>query len=36
VITERVFSMSTGLDASTETPGITAPDESLTVPTIDA
>src|SRR6185436_16859712 len=33
---ERVFSMSTGLDASTVTPGSTAPDASLTVPTIDA
>src|SRR5215831_18043694 len=36
VRTERVFSMSTGLDASTMTPGMTAPEESLTVPTIEA
>src|SRR5262249_34643887 len=36
VTTERVFSMSAELDASTETPGMTAPEESLTVPTIEA
>src|SRR5262249_22456887 len=30
--TDRVFSMSTSLDASTVTPGRTAPDASLTVP----
>jgi hypothetical protein len=36
VTTERVFSMSAGLDASTVTPGNTAAEESLTVPTIDA
>jgi hypothetical protein len=28
----RVFSINTGLDASTVTPGKTAPDESLTTP----
>src|SRR5215468_1093590 len=28
--------MRTGLEASTETPGMTAPEESLTVPTIEA
>src|SRR5262245_14702116 len=32
----RTFSMSAGLDASTVTPGSTAPDESLTTPVIDA
>src|SRR4051812_27304615 len=32
VITERVFSMSTSLEASTVTPGSTAPDVSLTRP----
>src|SRR5436309_5142639 len=36
VTTERVFSMSAGLDASTVTLGMTAPEESLTVPTIEA
>src|SRR5205809_7894235 len=35
VTTERVFSMSAGLDASTVTPGMTALEESLTVPTIE-
>src|SRR5688572_13170012 len=35
-MTERVFSMSAGLDASTVTPGSTAPDASRAVPTIDA
>ena len=32
----RIFSISSGLDASTVTPGSTAPDESLTTPVIDA
>ena len=32
VVADRVFSISTGLDASTVTPGSTAPDASLTVP----
>src|SRR5213593_2613383 len=32
----RVFSMRTGLAASTVTPGITAPDASRTVPATDA
>src|SRR5437016_4779546 len=36
VTTERVFSMSAGLDAATVTLGMTAPEESLTVPTIEA
>ena len=36
VTTLRVFSMSAGLDASTTTPGRTAPEASLAVPTIDA
>jgi hypothetical protein len=36
VTTVRVFSMSAGLDASTVTPGRTAPEASLAVPTIDA
>ncbi len=36
VTVERVFSMRTGLDVSTVTPGSTAPDESLTTPVIDA
>ena len=36
VITERTFSMRVGLDASTVTPGNTAPDESLITPVIDA
>src|SRR5262252_1946612 len=34
VTTVRDFSMSTGLDASTLTPGITAPEASLTMPAI--
>src|SRR5262249_47262165 len=36
VTTERVFSMSAELEASTVTPGMTAPEESRTVPTIEA
>ena len=36
VVTERTFSMSAGLEASTVTPGNTAPDVSLTTPPIDA
>jgi hypothetical protein len=32
VVAERAFSISAGLDASTVTPGSTAPDASLTVP----
>src|SRR5205809_7608494 len=36
VSTERDFSMSAGLEASTVTPGSTAPEASLTMPTIDA
>jgi hypothetical protein len=36
VTTERVFSISAGLDVSTVTPGSTAPDVSLTTPAIDA
>ena len=36
VIAERVFSMSAGLEASTVTPGRTAPDASRTVPVTDA
>jgi hypothetical protein len=36
LMTERTFSMSTGLLASTVTPGSTAPDVSFTVPVIDA
>src|SRR6478735_4585664 len=32
----RTFSMSAGLAASTVTPGMTAPDASLTTPAIDA
>src|SRR5580765_6013036 len=35
VIDDRTFSISTELDASTVTPGRTAPDTSLTVPVID-
>src|SRR5437867_10508089 len=35
VVTVRVFSISTGLDASTVTPGSTAPDVSLTTPAIE-
>src|SRR5678815_4349054 len=36
VTTDRTFSVSAGLAASTETPGNTAPDASLTVPEIVA
>src|SRR5687768_712283 len=36
VTTERTFSMSAGLDASTTTPGSTAPEASLTTPAIVA
>ena len=36
VTTDRTFSMRTGLAASTDTPGSTAPDVSLTVPAIEA
>jgi hypothetical protein len=36
VTAERTFSMSTGLAASTVTPGNTAPDASFTVPAIEA
>jgi hypothetical protein len=36
VTTARTFSMSAGLDASTVTPGRTAPDVSLAAPAIDA
>src|SRR5438128_1090878 len=36
VTAERTLSMSTGLEASTVTPGRTAPDVSLTVPVIVA
>src|SRR3989304_526553 len=36
VTVERTFSMSASLDASTVTPGSTAPDVSLTEPVIDA
>src|SRR6185503_10694814 len=36
VTTDRTFSMSAGLDASTVTPGSTAPEASLTRPVIDA
>src|SRR5262245_53057705 len=35
-MTVRIFSISTGLAASTVTPGSTAPDVSLTVPVMDA
>jgi len=35
VTADRVFSMSTELDASTVTPGSTAPDTSFTAPVID-
>ena len=35
VTAERTFSMSAGLDASTVTPGSTAPDVSFTVPVIE-
>src|SRR5207244_1011414 len=36
VVTLRVFSIRAGLEASTVTPGSTAPDVSLTVPAMDA
>src|ERR1044071_638903 len=36
VLTDRTFSMSAGLEASTLTPGSTAPDGSRTMPVIDA
>ena len=36
VTAERVFSMRTGLAASTVTPGSTAPEASLITPLIDA
>ena len=36
VTVERLFSISTGLDASTLTPGSTAPDVSFTIPVNDA
>ena len=36
VVTERVFSVSAGLEASTVTPGSTAPEASFTVPAMDA
>src|SRR5258705_10590709 len=36
VVTDRTFSISAGLDASTLTPGSTAPDVSRTTPVIDA
>ena len=36
VTAERTFSIRTGLDASTVTPGSTPPDVSLTTPVIDA
>ncbi len=36
VMAERTFSISAGLEASTVTPGSTAPDVSLTTPSIDA
>ena len=36
VVAVRTFSMSAGLDASTVTPGSTAPDVSRTVPVMDA
>src|SRR5438477_4442822 len=36
VTTERTFSIRTGLDASTVTPGKTAPEASLTTPVIAA
>src|SRR4029450_12034271 len=35
VTTERVFSIKAGLEASTVTPGSSAPEESLTTPAID-
>jgi hypothetical protein len=36
VTAERTFSINAGLEASTVTPGNTAPDVSLTTPAIDA
>src|SRR3982751_2277818 len=36
VVTDRTFSIRAGLDASTVTPGRTAPDVSLTTPVMDA
>jgi hypothetical protein len=36
VTTDRLCSISAGLDASTVTPGRTAPEESRTTPVIDA
>src|ERR1043166_2188844 len=36
VTTERTFSINAGLDASTVTPGRTAPEESFTTPVIEA
>ena len=36
VTADRTFSISAGLDASTVTPGSTAPEVSLTTPAIDA
>src|SRR5262245_1534249 len=36
VVADRTFSIRAGLDASTVTPGNTAPDESRTVPVRDA
>jgi hypothetical protein len=36
VITDRTFSISAGLDASTVTPGRTAPEASVTTPVIEA
>jgi len=36
VTAERVFSINAGLDASTVTPGNTAPDASFTAPASDA
>src|SRR6266850_2873024 len=36
VVTDRTFSISDGLDASTPTPGSTAPDVSRATPVIDA
>ena len=36
VTTVRTFSMSAGLDASTVTPGSTAPEASLTIPEMPA
>src|SRR5947207_2353493 len=36
VVTERTFSINTGLDASTVTPGSTAPVASLTAPAMEA